>query len=759
MTDVLKSHKSFKITITGLVQGVGFRPYVYVLANQYKLNGSVYNNEEGVIINLSGIQNKIFEFYTYLISNPPEVSKIDKHHIEEVAFEAFDDFKILPSQKSSKLNLLLSPDFAICENCKNEILDDANRRHHYPFTTCVNCGPRWAITNAFPFEREHTTMKEFEMCEDCQAEYVDPKNRRFHSQTNSCSSCGMSLRLTDTKGTELELSGKWIFTEISELLKAGHIIAIKNTGGYLLCCDASNKITIQKLRIRKNRPQKPFAILFPDIDLVKKYATVSLEEEKTLKSRERPIVILQNIYCTYNLSMEDLAPNLNQLGVMLPYSAILELLAKEVNFPIVATSGNIHGSPIISTQEMAFSELNQVADYFLHHNLEIAHPQDDSVLKFSSKHHHKMILRRSRGYAPNSFGTCIRPEKIVAMGSHLKSAIAFKPNDYIYISEYLGNLDNFEVYNRLTSTTEKFMTLFSQRPEVVLVDKHPNYSSAHYGEEIAENLKIPYQGIQHHKAHFTSVLGEHDLFEEDEPILGVIWDGTGYGEDQQIWGGEFFKYHKSEIDRLSQFDYFSWLAGDKMSKEPRLSLLSLVNDELQSEISNRFSTEELSIYETLKKQSHLKTSSVGRLFDAVASLLNICHINSYEGEAAMLMENLITDYDIKECKRYCELSKNGNIPTHLLFYNLHMDVKKGADKTTVIVNFLYTLAHLVFEVAHHQNIKKLAFSGGVFQNSILIDMLHELGKNDYNLFFNCNLSPNDENISYGQIMYYLHITN
>ena len=757
MVDVLKSYKSFKITIAGLVQGVGFRPYVYVLAHKYNLKGAVYNNEEGVIINLYGTQNKILEFYKHLIDNPPEVSKIHQHKIEEMDFVAFDDFKILPSQTLGKLNLLLSPDLAICQNCKNEILDVANRRYHYPFTTCVNCGPRWAITNSFPFEREHTTMKELDMCEVCQTEYVTPTNIRFHSQTNSCSNCGINLELTDAKGIELKHSEKWIFTKVSTLLKAGHIVAIKNTAGYLLCCDASNKKTIQELRVRKNRPNKPFAILFPDMELVKDYMTISYQEEKALTSKERPIVIIQKINSIQNLAMSDLAPNLNQLGIMLPYSGILELLAKEVKIPIVATSGNIHGSPILSSKENAISELNTIAHYFLNHNLEIAHPQDDSVIKFSKKQSHKIIHRRSRGYSPNSIGTYLNNKKIMAIGSHLKSTISFMPNDYIYISEYLGNLNNFEVYTRLTSTSSKFMDLFEEEPEVILVDAHPGYLSTQYGKELAQEFNIPYQEIQHHKAHFASVLGEHELFDEDNPVLGVIWDGTGYGEDKHIWGGEFFKYHKSEMKRLSHFEYFNWLAGDKMAKEPRLSLLSLVNEDLQSEICDRFSIEEFAIYQSLKSQADLKTSSVGRLFDAVASLLNICHINSYEGEAAMLIENMIMDYDLSNCKSYCKLSKNGNISTPQLFYNLQMDIRKGTEKKTVIINFLYTLASLVFEVADHQNIKKIAFSGGVFQNSILVDMLKELGRNEHELYFNRNLSPNDENISFGQIMYYLHI--
>ncbi|GGK27976.1 carbamoyltransferase [Yeosuana aromativorans] len=749
--------KTYKILISGQVQGVGFRPYVFGLANSYNLTGTVSNNEEGVIVYATGNTSNIFSFYNDLIENPPKVSKIQTHTISETEIKEFLDFQIIPSQKEGKLNLQLTPDFAICDDCKQEISDSDNRRFQYPFTTCVNCGPRWAITKTFPFERAHTNMLDFNMCGTCQEEYSNISNRRFHSQTNSCPNCGIQIHLTDAEGVSLNIPKASIFKEVAALIKKGHSIAIKNTGGYLLCCDASNKEAIKTLRLKKNRPNKPLAILYPSLNLLKDHFEITGYQERALTSSESPIVIIPKGNYKGYLMVDDLAPNLNQIGVMLPYSGILQLLANELERPIVATSGNVHGSPIIASAEVAKTELNRIADYFLHHNLEIAHSQDDSVIKFSPEFDHKVIFRRSRGLAPNFFGSVISDETILAMGSHLKSTIAFLPNDYLYISQYLGNLDNFEVYNRFTETVSKFIDLFEQNPTVILTDAHPSYHSSQYGKEFAKNKRIKQYDIQHHKAHFASVLGEHNLFESDAPILGVVWDGTGYGDDGQIWGGEFFRYQLNKMERIAHFEYFDWLAADKMSKEPRLSLFSLADEEIEGHCSKQFSKEEWKVYKTLKKKNTLKTSSVGRLFDAVASLLNICHNNTYEGEAAILLENYVTDYSIENCKLYCSALEHSQIPTKTLLMNLYEDFKRGASKSDVIVNFIYTLANLVFQVADLQNLNHIALSGGVFQNTMLIDMLKNIAKNDYTLYFNCNLSPNDENISHGQMMYYLNI--
>ena len=481
--------KTYKILISGQVQGVGFRPYVYSLASNFKLTGTVSNNEEGVIIFVTGTKSNALSFYKSLINNPPKVSKISTHTIIEIGKEAFDDFKIVPSQKEGKLNLQLTPDFAICNDCKQEILDKKNRRYQYPFTTCVNCGPRWAITNTFPFERNHTNMNGFNMCDDCKKEYTDPTNRRFHSQTNSCPSCGIQINLANATGDTLNIEKGDIFIELSRLLKNGHIVAIKNTGGYLLCCDATNKEVIKRLRTKKKRPNKPFAILYPCLRQLKLDFVIRDYQEKTLISPESPIVIIPIENYKGNLVLDEIAPNLSQIGVMLPYTGILHLLANELEMPIVATSGNVHGSPIISSIEMTDGTLNTIADYFLHHNLDITNPQDDSVTKFSYEFEHKVVFRRSRGYAPNYFGNFFSSEKIMAMGSHLKSTIAFLPNDFLYISQYLGHLDNFDVYNRFTQTVSKFIDLFEQKPSIILVDAHPTYHSSLYGQELAGQLE------------------------------------------------------------------------------------------------------------------------------------------------------------------------------------------------------------------------------------------------------------------------------
>jgi len=344
----------------------------------------------------------------------------------------------------------------------------------------------------------------------------------------------------------------------------------------------------------------------------------------------------------------------------------------------------------------------------------------------------------------------------MAMGADLKSSITFYPNQYVYISQYLGNLGNLDVYNRFTKMVSSFIKIFEQNPQVVLVDKHPLYHSTAFGKEFSKKNNIQLIDIQHHKAHFTAVLGEHNLF--NKKVFGVVFDGTGYGDDNAIWGGEFFNYDKNEIQRINHIEYFNWLLGDKMAKEPRISLLSLANSEMEEVFQKKFTQNELKTYKTLKKSNTLKTSSVGRLFDAVASLLEITDFNSYEGEAAILLENLVTDYNLKNCKSYLSAIEKG-ISAKEIINNIFKDIKAGKPKQSIILNFLFTLANAIIEIAKTNNYKHVAFSGGVFQNTTLVDMLIELAPKEIKLYFHKDLSPNDENISFGQLMYYVHIKN
>jgi len=749
--------KTYRISISGQVQGVGFRPYVYTLAQDFNLFGTVSNNEKGVLIFVTGSAISIQDFYKKLITIPPPVSKIHQHSILEVELISFIGFKIISSKKEGQLNLPLTPDFAICNDCKKEIEKPENHRYNYPFTTCVNCGPRYAITQTFPFERNHTSINEFPMCEECNTEYTDPTDRRFHSQTNTCTNCGIQLELKTSDGKTLEIPKGELFKKLAKLLSKGNIIAIKNTSGYLLCCNAENSTVIQKLRAKKNRPNKPFAVLYPSLEILSNDVVLNESQQKSLTSTERPINIISLKNYKGEIALNEIAPRLNQIGVMLPYTGILQLLASELNFPIVATSGNIHGSPVISNNEEAFEKLQNVADSFLTHSLKIEQPQDDSVVKFSTKFKQEVLFRRARGFAPNFFNIeIISSEKILAMGAHLKSSIAFYPNEYVYISQYIGNLDNFDVFNRFSAINKSYIDIFEQQPTVILVDKHPLYQSTQYGIELARKTAAKLIEIQHHKAHFTAILGEHKLF--NKKVLGVVFDGTGYGDDGNVWGGEFFNYEENSIERIAQIENFDWILGDKMSKEPRVSLFTLATEEMNSVLKNKFTSTELKSYHYLKKQNNLKTSSVGRLFDSVASLLNISDYNSYEGEAAILLENAVSIYDLNTCKSYISSIKKGISATEIV-HNIYIDIQNGRTKEDCIINFLFTLASSIITVAKSNNYSHIACSGGVFQNTTLVDMLIELAPKELKLYFHKNLSPNDENISFGQLMYYLHINN
>lgn len=749
-------NNTFKIQINGRVQGVGFRPFVFNLAKKHNLKGSVSNNASGVIIYIASTKDKADLFLSDIIHHKPEVAIIVSHTIETALSLNFDSFLIIPSDESKQVSIPLTPDFAICESCKSEIKDPENRRYQYPFTTCVHCGPRYSITNKFPFERKHTSLSTFEMCPSCNAEYADPSNRRFHSQTNSCSACGISLNLVNSKGALIKILQTAIIPKVGDLISDGNIIAIKNTNGFLLCCDATNSTVIRKLRQRKKRPNKPFAVLYPSIESVEKEFDISVNEANELQSRIAPILIVANTERT-TISTEAIAPNLSHTGVMLPSSSLIELIMHHHKQPIIATSGNMHGSPIISKNEEAQKELENVADYFLIHDLEIVFPQDDSVVKF--EHDTKVILRRSRGFAPNHLESNITNSiSVLAMGAHLKSTFTFVPNTTIYVSQYFGNLDSYEVLERYKETLNHYTKLFNAEPKTILIDKHPQYQSSLYGNELAEKWKSSRVEIQHHKAHFTSVLGEHNLFASKEKILGVVWDGTGWGEDGAIWGGEFFIYKNHQIERLAYFEYFDWLANDKMANEPRLPLLSLLNDTDKEQVRHKFSSTEWKIYNQMLAGNNLKTSSVGRLFDAVASALEVLDINTYEAEAAMRLENVALHFSGHEPINFLEGISFKEVPTKLIIEAILKNFNDGVSKERLAYSFIYTLAKSIIKIAKEHRIKIVACSGGVFQNTLLLKLLNAMAnEEEIALKLNYSLSANDENISFGQLMYYLNI--
>ncbi|MEM7485888.1 MAG: carbamoyltransferase HypF [Bacteroidota bacterium] len=751
--------QTFQITISGQVQGVGFRPFVFNLAQKLKLNGTVCNTKNGVQIQVNTSQNLANDFLQLILENPPAISTIQLHSLTEIPFQKYGDFSIVISKLNNTINIPLTPDFAICESCKTEIGNKENRRFGYAFTTCTNCGPRYAITMKFPFERANTTIAKFQMCPSCESEYTNPTDRRFHSQTNSCMDCGIALTLTNANGEQIESNQSKIIQKAGELILEGAIVALKNINGYLLCCDAKNKTAIDRLREKKQRPSKPFALLYPSLEKIKTDFEVNRVEEQALKSAVAPIVILNPKDTVKELEIESIAPKLHQLGVMLPSSTLLTLLMDVIQIPIVATSGNIHGSPIISEEKNAIEKLAGVTDYFLHHNLGIVFPQDDSVFRFAGNH--QITLRRSRGLAPNYLeSSSVGDEKILAMGAHLKSTFTFVPNTHTYVSPYFGNLYNFDVLERFQQSLNQFEQLFQTIPETILIDAHPQYQSTILGKELSEKWDTDLMTVQHHKAHFASVLGEHKSFGATEKILGVVWDGTGLGDDNAIWGGEFFIYRNHSMERLTHFEYVDWLAADKMAKEPRLSLLSLLPEKERNRAKDKFTETEWKVYNTMLAGNMLKTSSVGRLFDAVASLLDIIDSTSYEGEAAMLLEAKARAYTDDDYIDFLEDLEFDTIPSKDILLGVCHALERGIPLAQISGSFIHTLALVIIKIANQNGFNTIACSGGVFQNAVLVKRLMVLAeKQEIKLKFNRILSSNDENISFGQLCYYQHIKN
>ncbi len=757
--------KRIEITISGRVQGVGFRPFVYNLAKKCNIKGFVTNNEKGVLICAVADENVLDNFYDQILIQKPRSSEITSSQKRTIlSSEIFDDFVIKPTTTNLLIDIPLTPDFAICESCYNEILDAKNPRYYYPFTTCTQCGPRYSITKKFPFERINNSCDEFTMCENCLQEYKNSDDIRFHSQTNSCPNCGIILKFTSNSGEIISQSNAEIFKIIAEKLALGNIIALKNTAGYLLICDATNEETVKELRVRKRRPTKPFAVLFKDTNTISNYLYINNLEETTLSSTEAPIVILP-IKNALDLVVNQIAPNLKTIGTMIPNSGTLQLVMANFDKPIIATSANFHGSPIASSEKEVTKTLNDIADYFLHNSLNVLHPQDDSVMKFSEKFAKKIILRRSRGFAPNvlDFKMPECNEKILCFGSDLKNTITILPNSNCYTSEYIGDLENYDTYLRYEKTIENYHKIFNFEPEIVLFDAHPKYISSQLAESIIhpEN-EIQYHKIQHHKAHFAAILGEKNLWKTNGKILGVIWDGIGYGEDEQIWGGEFFEYQNNEMKRLGRLDYYPWVLGDKMSKNPKISALSISDS--NPFFRTYFDDNEWAIYSKTIQNPRITTSSMGRLFDAIGFILGFHQPIYFEGEAAIYLEKLAQKYYSATENKLVDYLENSNlvdnyIPTKLLFDIILEQQQKGISVGEIAANFHYTLIKCIEKVASNNKIHTLAFSGGVFQNSVLVDMIYEFLANNFEVHLHENLSPNDENISFGQLNYYLNIKN
>jgi len=744
--------KTLHIHIEGQVQGVGFRPFVYRLATELKLNGWVNNGVDGVHIEAQGNPEQVVNFVSRLKEEAPAVARITSVTYREIGHQYFSTFEIIESKASGIPNLLITPDIGLCDTCKAEISHRKNHRYQYPFTTCTHCGPRYSILKSLPYDRATTTMDSFAMCPRCEEEYHNPTDRRYYSQTNSCPNCAIQVWMLSSSGEKIANSWSESFPLLISALAEGKIIAMKGIGGYLLLADACNEEVVRLLRERKHRPTKPFALMYPNLETLRLDAEVNEQEALEFTSIQSPIVLVKlKTKPASALCRVLIAPALDTIGAMQPYTAMFELLMKAWKKPLIATSANLSDSPIVYRDHEAIQSLGSIADYFLVHNREIEIAQDDSVVKVSPEHNQRIVLRRSRGFAPTILQKAFSSETILALGADMKSAFALQTNGRIYTSQYLGDLESFESQESFRATLNHLIKLVHAKPDRIVIDAHPNYYSSQLGKRLAAEWSVPVTKVQHHKAHAYAVLAERDLLNSHEPLLCVVWDGTGYGDDGHIWGGEFFEWKNNGLNRIGHLEYAPVWLGDRMAKYPKLAALFIgwKSARLQNLIRHKFSTIQWNYYsKVLQTEPELYTSSMGRLIDAVACLLSVCDYNSFEGQSAMYLEEL--GRTAHTTARYPVRWKNTVLDVVDMLEHIIDDIEHSIPAGEIAFKFHAYLADVVYTIVKTKEYKKVLFSGGVFQNALLVDLIIErLKKNE--LYFHRDLSPNDENISVGQL--------
>ncbi|MBU3142776.1 carbamoyltransferase HypF [Clostridium sp. CF012] len=741
------------IVVEGIVQGVGFRPFVYNLAKAFGLKGWVNNNSEGVYIDVEGFEEDIDKFMQALENNPPPLSRIGKITMKADKVLNYSNFTIKESEQSLDKITLISPDIATCSECVEDVLNLYNRRRGYVFTNCTNCGPRFSIIKELPYDRRKTTMKDFKMCKQCNSEYLDPTNRRFHAQPNACGSCGPELWIEDFKGNRLEIEEPISFAQ--NMLLKGEIFAIKGLGGFHLACDAMNETSVNNLRERKKRPFKPLAVMMKNIETVKKYCRVNQLEEEILTGIKKPILILDQKE-SYNLS-EEIAPNQKTIGVMLPYTPIHVLLFSEKLKVLIMTSANVNGLPIEYKDDSARSGLTGIVDYFLMHNREIHVPVDDSVLKVINKQ--QIIIRRARGFVPEPFiYNDIR--NILACGSNMKNTFCISKEGFLFLSQFNGDLENLETYEHYKKNIEHFKNIFSFSPKFIAFDMHPGYMSTKYALE----YDLPRIAVQHHHAHVVSCMFENKL---EEKVIGVCFDGTGYGIDGKIWGGEFLICDYLEFTRVAHLDYIKMPGGEKAIKEPfRMAVSYLykylsinnIKKEVYDRIFELYGNKGINIINILNSNINCTdTSSMGRLFDAMANIIGITDLVTYEGQAAIELE-AISEMSIEDSYNYNVIKQDMYIiePYEIIIGAIN-DKTKGLSGKIIASKFQNTIVNLTVSmcvrVRQDSDINEVVLSGGVFQNSFLLKKICcKLKHNNFKVYTHKKLPCNDGGVAIGQII-------
>ncbi len=748
-----------RVRIKGVVQGVGFRPFVYQLATRHHLTGFVSNDSEGVLAEVQGEESALAQFHTDLRSQAPPLAHIEAVLIESIQEIIESGFVIHNSIIHPGTSTSVSPDMAPCADCLRELLDPSDRRYRYPFLNCTNCGPRFTIQQGLPYDRPRTTMAKFALCAACQEEYDDPLNRRFHAQPNACPKCGPKLSYHENGQFLAECEEALALAQ--RALGAGRIVAIKGIGGFHLACDATNDQAVVLLRHRKRRGDKPFAVLFNSIETIRQVATISEAEERLLLSPQRAIVLLE-VRPGTNLS-HAIAPGQTQIGALLPYSPLHELLVNET--PLVFTSGNVSDEPIIKDNEEAFQRLSSVADAFLVHDRDIHISCDDSVMSVFERREYP--IRRSRGYAPLPVALPRELPSVLAVGGELKSTFCLTRERQGYLSQYLGDFGSPQTLAAFERAVAHFESLFLTTPRIVACDAHPGYLSSRWARQFAQNRQLPLLEVQHHHAHLASLMVEKGM-DGTAPLLGLCFDGTGYGTDGTIWGGELLLVDYHQCRRLAHLRPVPLPGGDGCIERPyRMALAYLFaagldwSDDLPC--VRACSPSELRLLrQQLGRNIHcVPTSSIGRLFDAVASLLGVCQHVTYEAQAAIELETLAETRENETYPLPLDPSRGVADPTDLL-KSLLTDLQSGVPRERIAGRFHRSLARLIVDLAEfgssHTNQRCIGLSGGVFLNRKLlqlsVDQLREAG---WTVLLHEQVPTNDGGISLGQAVVAGHL--
>ena len=744
-----------KLKVNGIVQGVGFRPFVYNLANQLGLKGEVANTSSGVAIHIEGPPEQIQAFETDLAAKCPPLAHVVDISGQAASVKSCVEFRIVKSRSRARMSTLISPDVSICEDCLRELFDPADRRYLYPFINCTNCGPRYTIIDDIPYDRPKTSMRHFKMCAACQAEYDDPTNRRFHAQPNACAACGPHVSVYNNRREPLDADDP--IKTAADFIRQGLIVAIKGLGGYHLAVDAKNNDAVLRLRDRKMREEKPLAVMSADLEHIRQYAVVGPQEETLLTSIQRPIVLLQKkTPCSIAAAV---APRNKYWGVMLPYTPLHYLLLDHGLTALVMTSANLTDEPIAIDNEDAFERLTGIADYFLIHNRDIYLRSDDSIVRHSAGR--TRYIRRSRGFVPIPLflGHTVPP--ILACGAELKNTICITKDDKAFLSQHIGDLENMITLDFFKLTVAHLQRILEIHPEIIACDMHPDYLSSRYAGEQQDIRKVE---VQHHHAHIVSCMAEHRL---EGAVIGLSFDGTGYGGDGTIWGGEVLIADTLQFDRAAHLSCVSMPGSTAAIKEPWRMAVAYLHDafgnglqDLNLPMLRQIESARLKIIvEMIQKGVNCpQTSSLGRLFDGVAAIAGIRNRVNFEGQAAMELEMLAADemdamdsiYDFEWLSgQPCRIS-----PAPII-RGVVNDVLNGLSIAQISIKFHKTLIALFAEICagirRDCNLNRVVLSGGCFQNAILLNgMLQELASRNFEVFAHQRVPTNDGGIALGQ---------